>query len=55
MIQKYILSFDCGTTAVKAVLINFEGKVICNAKAEYSLIQLHPGWAEQNPEELWKT
>ena len=54
MIQKYILSFDCGTTAVKAVLINFEGKVICNAKAEYSLIQLHPGWAEQNPEELWK-
>ena len=43
MIQKYILSFDCGTTAVKAVLINFEGKVICNAKAEYSLIQLHPG------------
>lgn len=53
MTQKYILSFDCGTTAVKAVIINFEGQVICNAKAEYPLIQLHPGWAEQDPDQLW--
>lgn len=55
MSEKYILSFDCGTTAVKAVLISFEGKVICNAKSEYSLFQPYPGWAEQDPEELWNS
>lgn len=50
----YILAFDCGTTGVKAVIISSEGTVICNYKREYPLIQLHPGWAEQDPEVLWK-
>lgn len=53
MDRKYVLAFDCGTTAVKAVVIDFDGTVICDAKADYPLIQLHPGWAEQDPEILW--
>lgn len=54
MKKQYVLAFDCGTTAVKVVVISEEGQVICDYKVEYPLIQLQPGWAEQDPEVLWQ-
>ncbi len=53
MSKQYILAFDCGTTAVKAVLVDFDGHIACEAGQDYPLIQLHPGWAEQDPAVLW--
>lgn len=50
-----ILAFDCGTTGVKAVLIDYEGHVICYYKDEYPLIQPEPGWAEQDTAILWQS
>lgn len=52
--NEYVLAYDCGTTSVKTVVISGKNKVICDARAEYALTQLHPGWAEQDPEELWQ-
>lgn len=53
MSNKYVLAFDCGTTALKAVVIDFDGKVICNSKADCDLYQPKPGWAEQDPQQMW--
>ncbi len=55
MSDKYIMAYDCGTTSVKAVLVNFDGEVICDASRDYPLIQLKPGWAEQDPAVLWNS
>ncbi|WP_329886850.1 xylulokinase [Pseudoramibacter faecis] len=52
--NEYVLAYDCGTTSVKTVVISDKSKVICDARADYALTQLHPGWAEQDPEELWQ-
>ncbi len=49
----YILAYDCGTTALKTVLIKMDGTVMGDSKADNPLIQLYPGWAEQDPETLW--
>lgn len=54
MQKEYILAYDFGTTAVKAVLVDFTGKVLDKQTKSYPLIQLHSGWAEQNPEVLWQ-
>lgn len=54
MEKKYVLACDIGTTSMKAVIVDFDGNVICDFNEDYPLIQLKPGWAEQDPEVLWK-
>ena len=54
MKKEYIIAYDCGTTALKTVLIDTEGNVIGDARANNPLIQPQPGWAELNPDVLWK-
>lgn len=54
MSKKYIIAYDCGTTAMKTVLIDMEGSVIGDAGADNPLIQPHASWAEVEPEYLWK-
>jgi xylulokinase len=44
-----LLGIDVGTTGVKAVVFNIEGKVIADAYKEYPLIYIKPGWIELNP------
>lgn len=54
MDNEFILAFDCGTTAIKAVLVNFDGQITCEAKEDLPLEQAKPGWAEQDPEVMWQ-
>lgn len=49
----YILAFDVGTTAVKAILIDRETEKKHVASGGVDLCQIHPGWAEQDPETIW--
>lgn len=49
----YIISHDMGTSSDKAVLVNFEGKIIDTAVAPYKTYYPYPAWVEQNPEEYW--
>lgn len=51
--KKYIIAYDCGTTALKTVLINGEGKIVGDASADNPLIQKEPSWAEVEPEVIW--
>ncbi len=54
----FLLGYDIGSSSVKASLVNAEtGKCISSAffpKSEAEIIAVHPGWAEQHPEEWWK-
>ena len=49
----YILAFDVGTTAIKAILIDRETEKMCSASVGCGLTQKNPGWAEQDADELW--
>ena len=53
MEEKYLLAYDCGTTAVKTVVIRMDGTVIGESRADNPMIQPYPEWAEQEPEVLW--
>lgn len=45
------MGIDLGTSGVKAILVDEDGKVCGEATKPYRLIQDKPGYCEQNPEE----
>lgn len=48
------IGVDLGTSAVKLLLMDEEGKICKIVSREYPLYFPHPGWSEQNPED-WFT
>ena len=49
--DELILTIDCGTQSVRAVLIDLKGNVLQLAKTEIEpYFSVAPGWAEQHPE-----
>ncbi|MDD4000957.1 MAG: FGGY family carbohydrate kinase, partial [Bacilli bacterium] len=46
------LGVDLGTTGVKVILVNKEGKVINSVNENYELLTPRPLWTEQNPD-VW--
>ena len=53
--MSFILGIDLGTSSVKAILVSQRGKIVGNSSQEYSTYSPYPGWAEQDPEEWWKS
>jgi xylulokinase len=49
-----ILGLDIGTTSTKAVLFDLSGAELATAERAYPLHTPQPGWAEQDPEEVWQ-
>jgi xylulokinase len=49
-----LLGLDVGTSAVKGVAIDEEGRILATASAEYPLARPRPGWSEQDPEDWWR-
>ena len=47
----YYLGVDLGTSSVKLVLMESDGKIVKTASREYGLSFPKPGWSEQNPED----
>ncbi len=52
--MNYLLGIDLGTSSVKIVLVNVEGKIIAVSSEGYHTYSPHDGWAEQEPEEWWE-
>lgn len=52
--MKYYIGIDLGTSAVKLVLMDEDGKVKGVVSKEYPLEFPHPGWSQQSPEDWWK-
>ena len=50
----YTIGIDLGTSAVKLLLVDTDGKICSSATKEYPLSFPKPGWSEQEPEDWWK-
>ncbi len=51
--QKCLLGIDIGTSGVKSLFVDEQGKIIASTYREYPLNSPHPGWYEQAPEDWW--
>ena len=48
------IGVDLGTSAVKLLLMDGEGKIQNIVSKEYPLYFPHPGWSEQKPEDWYE-
>src|SRR4051794_7842819 len=48
-----ILALDAGTTSIRAIIFDHEGRILGLAQREIRQIFPQPGWVEHNPEEIW--
>jgi xylulokinase len=49
----HVIGLDIGTTGVKSILLNEEGKLAAEATASYPIHSPQTNWFEQNPEDWW--
>lgn len=52
--EQYILSIDCGTQSIRALIFDPEGNLIEKAQIPLEYESPYPGWAEQKPEYFWQ-
>ena len=45
----YYIGIDLGTSAVKLILMEADGKILNSVSKEYPIYFPHPGWSEQKP------
>ena len=48
------IGVDLGTSAVKLLLMEGNGKIVNVVSKEYPLFFPHPGWSEQKPEDWYE-
>jgi xylulokinase len=49
-----LLGIDLGTSSLKALLLEPDGRLLSVGKADYPLLTPRPGWAEADPEDWWQ-
>ena len=49
-----ILGIDLGTSSVKVIILDTEGRTLSMSKADYEVVAPLPGWAENDPSEWWR-
>jgi len=54
VVSEYIGAIDLGTTGVRCVVLDRSAKPVSAAYREFSLSYPHPGWVEQDPEEMFE-
>ncbi|WON74743.1 glycerol kinase GlpK [Nitrosospira sp. Is2] len=50
--MSYILALDAGTTSVRAIIFDYDGRICGLAQKEIQQIFPHPGWVEHDPQEI---
>jgi glycerol kinase len=53
--EKFILSFDAGTTSSRAIVFDHTGTLRSVAQMEFPQIFPHSGWVEHDPLEIWSS
>ncbi len=53
--NRFILSFDQGTTSSRAIIFDHTGLPVSTAQKEFTQIFPQPGWVEHDPAEIWST
>ena len=51
--MKYFIGADLGTSSLKLILTDIEGKIINSVTKDYSVSYPKSGWSEQNAEDWW--
>ncbi|MBQ6560153.1 MAG: glycerol kinase GlpK [Erysipelotrichaceae bacterium] len=51
--KKYVLAIDQGTTSTRAIVFDRDQKVVKVAQKEIQNFFPHPGWVEQDANEIW--
>lgn len=51
----FLIGIDVGTSGVKSVLMDHNGRIRASALEEYPLLLPQPGWSEQHPEQWWES
>ena len=51
--ERYILSFDAGTTSERAIIFNHNSEIVSVAQKEITQYYPQAGWVEHDPMELW--
>ena len=49
----FYIGIDLGTSSVKLLLVDAQGKIHNTVSKDYPLFFPHPGWSEQNPADWW--
>ena len=49
-----LIGIDLGTSTCKVIAVDGDGKVVAVASRDYPMINLRPGWAEQEPDAWWR-
>jgi glycerol kinase len=52
-LNEFIIGIDAGTTGIRALCFNKEGKVISHAYEEFEQIFPKPAWVEHDANEIW--
>ena len=52
MREGVVIGLDVGTTNCKAIALNYNGEIVAARSQEYSILEVKPGWFEQNPEDV---
>jgi len=48
------LGIDLGTSALKAVLLAEDGRIVAQQSAPLEVSRPHPQWSEQSPADWWR-
>ena len=51
--MSYYIGVDLGTSSVKLLLVDRDGRICGSVSREYPLLFPHPGWSEQDPACWW--
>src|SRR6478609_9893184 len=54
MSEKYVAAIDSGTTSVRCMVFNREGRVVSVDQREHEQIFPKAGWVEHNANEVWE-
>ena len=50
----YLMGLDVGTSSTKALVMDANGNILAFESSSYDFSIPRPGWAEQDPEMLWR-
>ncbi len=53
MTSTFLLAIDAGTTSVRAIVFDAQGRIVASAQQEFALFYPQPGWVEQDADEIW--
>jgi xylulokinase len=53
--SSYLLGIDSGTTSCKTVLYTLDGEPVATASAPHKIYHPQPSWAEQDPDDWWRS